>query len=226
MNAAKCSACGAPVAVGARFCASCGSALSVPQTLAPLQMRSPTPPPTRHPMSRRAKALYGSIVVVLCVAFLLLFLDHLPGGANPVIATQPDVAMASNYTDVTLTPTAIAIQEQDGKLRFPLSALQQYKIVSFDYAADNRTIPLLAYISPEGKLVTAIRLCEPCNSTTFRLEGTELACGNCETRWKLNNLEGLQGSCQKYPPAPIPSTVVGNFVEIDQRVVRAWKIRI
>ncbi|MBI1806375.1 MAG: DUF2318 domain-containing protein, partial [Ignavibacteria bacterium] len=82
------------------------------------------------------------------------------------------------------------------------------------------------FISPEGKLVTAIRICEPCNSHTFRIEGTELACGNCETRWKLNNLEGLQGSCQKYPPAPIASQVIGNEVQIDERLVKNWKTRI
>ncbi len=177
-------------------------------------------------MGRRARLLYGLAAVAVAAALFVTFLNHLPGGANPVIAQQPDVAMSSMYTDVSLSPTPISAQESGGSLVFPLSLLLEKKIVQFDYQHGATTVPLLAYISPEGKLVTAIRLCEPCNSETFRIEGTELACGNCETHWKLTNLEGVQGSCQKYPPAPIPSTVRGNNVVIPLEAINNWKIRI
>ncbi len=226
MTVIQCTSCGAEISPQARFCPSCGTPAGHPDQRIAARPAPGSGASARHPMSRRAKAIYGGIAAILFAVFLVLFLTHLPGGANPVIAKQPEVAMASSYTDLALKPTAIAVEERDGKLRFPLSALLEDKIVSFDYTTESRTIPLLAYISPEGKLVTAIRLCEPCNSTTFRIEGTELACGNCDTRWKLNNLEGLQGSCQKYPPAPIPSTIAGNYVVVDRKVVLDWKIRI
>ena len=134
--------------------------------------------------------------------------------------------MASMSAEQTLAAEPIDATVEDGTISFSLASLQQKKFVEFDYHTATGTIPLLAFISPEGKLVTAIRMCEPCNATKFRIEGDELACGNCETRWKLNNLEGIQGSCQKYPPDPIPSQVVGNRIIISESVVKNWKMRI
>ena len=177
-------------------------------------------------MSAKAKMLYTLGVIVIFAIFFYLFTDHLPGGAHPVIQDQPIVAMATMYMGQTLQPHAVAATVADGKITVPLSALQEFKIVEFEYQAESNVIPLLAFISAEGKLVTSIRMCEPCNSKSFRIEGMELACGSCETKWKLNNLEGIQGSCQKYPPDPIPSQVVGNLIVIDEKLVKQWKMRI
>ncbi|HUL45093.1 MAG TPA: Fe-S-containing protein [Bacteroidota bacterium] len=181
----------------------------------------------RKPLSKRAKLTYTTLVIILCVVFLAIFAQHLPGGANPVIAKQPDVAMASMFTDVHLSAQPISVDIRNGFISFPFSILQEKKYVQFEYHLQNGTvIPLLAYISPEGKLVTSVRLCEPCNSTSFTIDGTELVCGTCGTRWKLNNLDGISGNCQKYPPAPIPSTIVGNEVRIDESLIKEWKMRI
>jgi uncharacterized membrane protein len=114
---------------------------------------------------------------------------------------------------------------KDGKITFPLEDLRRNRMVAFSYQARTTVIPLLALISPDGKIVTAVRLCEPCNSMDFTIEGNELACSKCDTRWSLTNFEGLQGSCQKFPPAPIPSRVTGDRVEIDESIVANWKLR-
>lgn len=153
-------------------------------------------------------------------------MEHLPGKSNPVIERQPSVAMATMYAGQVLDQFDVTAEVQNGKILIPLSPLLEKKIVAFEYKTGTTTIPLLAFINSDGKLVTAIRLCEPCNSKTFRIEGMELACGNCETHWKLTNLEGLQGSCQKFPPDPIPSEIVDGHVQIDEAVIRNWKIRI
>jgi len=177
-------------------------------------------------MSKKAKTIYLLVAAGLFVMFLFIFMNHIPGGAHPVIAEQPEVAMASMGTDESVTLQPIETTVEDGTISFSLTTLKQKKFVQFDYQTATGTVPMLAFISPEGKLVTAIRLCEPCNSKTFRIEGDELACGNCETRWKLNNLEGIKGSCQKYPPDPVPSKVVGNRIVIDEAAVKNWKMRI
>ena len=231
MSSMQCPSCGSAVREGTKFCPSCGSLMQspAPETSASRPLEDEIPSASRavkHPMSSKAKITYTVLALALCGTFLFIFTQHLPGGANPVIANQPDIAMASMFTDVKLDPQDIAVDIQNGIISFPLSVLLEKKFVQFDYQAENTVIPLLAYISPEGKLVTSVRLCEPCNSKNFHIEGTELACGNCDTRWKLNNLEGIQGNCQKYPPAPIPSTVEGNYVHIDESIVKHWKIRI
>ena len=99
------------------------------------------------------------------------------------------------------------------------------KIGAFDYQYGNTTVPLMAFVTAEGKLVTAVRLCEPCDSKNFRIEGTTIVCAKCGTTWDLNNLEGLSGNCQKFPPDPIASTLVGNEIHISEQTVRDWKIR-
>jgi len=181
---------------------------------------------TKNPLSRKAKRLYVTAITLLSGLFLYLFVTHLPGGAHPVIANQPEVAMATMYMGKTITPEPIDVQVDGGKITFPLATVLQYHAVAFSITTPTGSVPLLAYVSSDGKLVTSIRMCEPCNSNKFTIEGTELACGNCETRWKLSNLEGIQGSCQKYPPDPIPSIVEGNRVIIEEATVINWKMRI
>ena len=222
MTIPACAVCGAPVDTSARFCRACGAPAAPPP---PLQEAAPPASPRRG-MSRRTKAVYLSLVIAVFGIVAFTFLRHLPGGAHPVIGEQPEIAMATLYTDQTITPVPIAAETGDGAVSFPLSILLEKKIVQFEYRTPTGVLPLLAYISPGGKLVTAVRICEPCNSHTFRLEGTELACGNCETRWKLDNLEGIQGSCQKYPPDPVPSSIVGSRVRIDEKILQRWKMRI
>ncbi len=211
-----CTVCGKQLSDGIKFCSSCG---------APIELRTSTKA-VRKPMSSKAKVAYSVILLSLVSLFLFFFIEHLPGKPDPVIEKQPDVAMATMYTDIILEQQYIEMRDENGKVIIPLNLLLEKKIVSFDYQDESQTIPLLAFINTDGKLVTCIRLCEPCNSKTFSIKGGVLACGNCETEWKQNNLEGIQGSCQKYPPLPIPSVLVGSEIQISKDILRAWRMRI
>lgn len=220
-----CPNCGADVREGARFCSSCGTPLqrAVESTA---QLPSQSEIAQRKAMSKQAKTIYTAIALGLFALFTYFFISHIPGGAHPVITNQPSVAMATAYTGEPIQQTQIEATVENGQISFPLPILLSKKLIAFDYKTETQTIPLLAYISAEGKLVTAYRFCEPCNSKTYSIVGTILDCGNCETEWKLDNLEGIQGSCQKYPPEPIPSRVDGNRVVMDESVVKNWKIRL
>jgi uncharacterized membrane protein len=223
----QCPSCGSTINESIRFCPACGKAIQSPkQEPAEKQSISSPAKTTKHPMSKRAKVLYACIATALFSAFSIVFVLHIPGGEHPVIEKQPEIAMATMNTDVQLSPQQIEFTVDDGKVSFSLTELREKKLIAFDYHAENRIVPIMAFISTAGKLVTTIRLCEPCNSMSFNIEGNELACSKCETRWKLDNLEGIQGSCQKYPPDPIPSEVVGNFVVIKESAIKNWKMRI
>ena len=219
-----CQQCGATLKPEMKFCVKCGTALSLskPQAVVlPSASRR-----NRVPMKRSTRVMYAAIIMVLAGVFIYTFQNALPGGSNPVIAGQPEISMATLYTGQNLEQQFITPTMKNGVISFPLSLLLEKKIIAFDYQAPTGKIPLLAYISAGGKLVTAVRMCEPCNSSTFHIDGTELVCGNCGTRWKLNNLEGVSGNCQKYPPDPIPSKLVNNEVQIDETYVKNWKMRI
>jgi uncharacterized membrane protein len=176
-------------------------------------------------MSRKTKTAYGAAALAIFALFLVVFIRHLPGGENPVIAQQQQIMPAPGPDTDPIKAVAVEATVRDGKISVPLEEVKKNRMVSFSYQAATTTIPLFALISPGGKIVTAVRLCEPCNSTEFTIEGDELACSKCDTRWSMENFEGIQGSCQKFPPAPIPSQVVGDLVQIDESIVRNWKLR-
>lgn len=213
----RCPACATENKPGAAFCSRCGAQLEQPRPQAPL---------SRTPVARRTKLLYAAFALLLVGIMVVLLVRHLPGGAHPVIEGQPVVAMASAFTGQQREPAPVESRIAGGNIIISLPEVLDKKIVEFDYDNQTTVIPLLAFITPEGKLVTAIRICEPCNSKKYSIDGDELCCGNCETRWKLTNLEGIQGSCQKYPPDPIPSTVEGNTILIKESLVKNWKMRI
>jgi hypothetical protein len=86
-------------------------------------------------------------------------------------------------------------------------------------------LPLIAYVAPSGKLVVATSLCEPCRSWDFHIEGGDLVCNACFTRWDLNTLKGVEGGCLDYPPAELTVAVEGDVIQIQQSDLEAWTPR-
>jgi len=168
----------------------------------------------------------GLIVVLLAGFFTYQFVDNLPGGEHPVIARQPVLEASFIPGGGHFGMGTVEATVSGEELLIPLAVIEQRKIVAFEYRDGRSTIPLLAFISSGGKLVTSFRMCEPCNSRTYSIDGDRLSCGNCETQWSLRNLDGLQGNCQKYPPDPIPSIIRDGMVVISLDVVRAWSTRL
>ena len=170
--------------------------------------------------------MYAALGLGLLAVFFFIFAVYITDQPDPIIEKQQTVAMYSMYAGQKWIQSPAAARVEDSKIIIPFSLLLEKKILEFDYDAPTTVVPLLAYISNEGKLVTAIRFCEPCNSKSFEIEGKELVCGNCGTRWNLNNLRGISGNCQRYPPAPIPSEIVGDHIEIDEQYALNWKSRL
>ncbi len=231
MTAKFCTSCGSPLREESKFCAKCGVAVVIGiKTETHFESAGPgiptSPKKSGKEMSKRAKAIYAAFAVGIVSVFFLVFMSHISDRPHPVIERQQTVAMTSLYTDQTFEQVPISRRIENGKIIIPLSIVLEKKMVAFDYEAPTVTVPLLAYVSNEGKLVTSFRFCEPCNSKNFRIEAMQMVCGNCETRWNLNNLRGISGNCQKYPPSPIPSQVVGSEIHIDENVVANWKLRI
>ena len=107
-------------------------------------------------MGKKAKIIYTLFALSLFALFSFIFQKHLPGGAHPVIQRQPEIAMATMYTDQVLKPVPVMAEVENGKVSFSLSLLLEKKIIEFDYQTPTGTLPLLAFISSNGKLVTAI----------------------------------------------------------------------
>ncbi len=113
----------------------------------------------------------------------------------------------------------------NGRVEVPLDVVKERKLIAFQYQTQGSRIPLLTYITPSGKVMTAVSACEPCNSSRFHIANNELVCDNCFTRWSLETLKGVSGGCIAYPPDILFHTVDGGKLMIKEVDVRNWKPR-
>lgn len=145
---------------------------------------------------------------------------------HPVIAKQPSVVVAIDYGVTQKIPsTMIQARVDQGYMVIPLESIINHKLVRFFDPEQIQQVPLIAYITPEGKIVTAMSISENCRSTDFYLEGHNIHCAACPSYWNMSSLEAY-ACCQKFYPDPIPSTLANNEIRIDASVVRSWKSRI
>ena len=147
-------------------------------------------------------------------------------GANPKVSSQPKVSEKVDYAGQSIRMTDISAKAEKGKISIPLDIVMEKRMVRFEYENNGNKIPLLAYITPTGKVVTAVSMCEPCKSTRFHIKDKSMVCNACYTEWQLETLKGISGGCLNYPPDVIPSTVENNQIRIDEKIIKEWKPRV
>ena len=147
-------------------------------------------------------------------------------GANPKVSSQPKVTEKVDYTGQTVRMTDIKAKVEKGKISIPIEVVKEKKIVYFQYEGNGVIIPLLAYVTQTGRVVTAVSMCEPCKSTRFHINDKKIVCNACATEWHLETLKGIQGGCLNYPPDVIPSTIEKDRIQIDEKIVTQWKPRV
>ncbi|MCL4551111.1 MAG: DUF2318 domain-containing protein [Bacteroidetes bacterium] len=179
-----------------------------------------------HGRARRNNNKYWFGAAVLVVVISIIIYNKQPTKEYKVIKEQPQVVNSVTYPASRYEETYTIAFAKDNKIVLPLDLVKEKKMVKFNYLGNGGKIPLLAYLSEDGKVITAISMCEPCNSTDFHIQGSNLICNSCGTTWELNNLDAVSGSCSKYPPDPLPSIVVGNEIQIDKALVENWKRRV
>ncbi|MCX5909945.1 MAG: Fe-S-containing protein [Deltaproteobacteria bacterium] len=122
--------------------------------------------------------------------------------------------------------TKIEAVTAKGLVEVPMEEVRKNKLVSFEYTRRDGAIPLLAYITPAGKIVTAVGFSELCHSKGFHLEGNDIVCDTCSTHWDLETLQGSSGECPAYPPEMLMHTVHGGRLIIKEVDLKNWKPRI
>lgn len=150
-------------------------------------------------------------------------------------ATQSEVAYFGepvtterSYLGRFVSMTAIEPLVEEGQIKFPLADLERYSIVSFSEKNDQGTVvPLMAYITPTGRLFVGSSMCEPCRGQTFSLAGETLFCDTCRTTYTIEDHQFISGAvtCGSFPPVNMNGTVVDGMVVIDLQEVLNWRIR-
>lgn len=216
-----CPECGHKVNGVVKFCSECGAEINRKNIHNNKRDRV-----LKAQKNKSRKGFYFSAVSGLIIAALIFYINTLPSEVESTINKQPKISEVFQYPPVRYDHIYSMAIERNGKIILPLDVVKDKKFVKFDIAGNKRALPILAYLTEDGKVVTAISLCEPCDSKNFHIVGSTLVCNSCGTTWDLNNLEALSGSCGKYPPDPVPSSVVGNEIQIDQNLVNSWTRRI
>lgn len=216
-----CPSCGNKISNNASFCPNCGKHLNA----------NSSPNTKREKVLKGNKrsnknAIYMAVVSILFVGALIFYITAKPSKAASIIEDQPKVTETVSYPLTRLDHLYSVALAENGKIILPLDVVKEKKFVKFDYIGANSNIPLLAYLTEDGKVVTAISICEPCDSKDFHIQGSNLICNSCGTTWNLNDLDAISGSCGKYPPDPIPSKIIENEIQIDENLVLGWARRV
>jgi uncharacterized membrane protein len=212
-----CQQCGSQLSKEMAVCPTCGSSSHHRQQ--PEEAQSKT-----SAMAVRRWMVRGLVAAVVLLG-IAVFLNQLLRTYHPVIDAQPVVAMSTMYRDDRISSTPIDAAMDAGFISIPLKVVQEKKLVRFFDPEKIQNIPMIAYITPQGKLVTAMSKSEHCGSTDFFLSGNDIHCASCASYWNMASMEAY-ACCQKYYPDPFPSSVVGDEIRIDPDAIRNWKGRL
>lgn len=170
----------------------------------------------------------AGVVVVLVLGIGGFMLSKKPSTVNPNAANVGAISyQKADFKTVTATETGGDIILDMNQLKTDKTVT--FKIEGINFSLANGTpfnnLPLLAYVSPKGNIVVATSICEPCSGTTFHVEGNDLVCNSCGTRWSLESLQGISGGCTTYPPESVNYTVEGDKLIIKKADLENWQPR-
>jgi len=180
-----------------------------------------------RPDKSKLPLIAGMVVILLALGFVYSQFVGNDTQAEVVYFGEPVTAERS-YLGRFISMTAIEPLIEEGQIKFPLADLERYSIVSFSAENDQGTVvPLMAYITPSGRLFAGSSMCEPCRGQTFSLAGETLVCDACRTTYTIEDHQFISGAvvCGSYPPVNMNGRVVDGMVVIDLQEVLNWRIR-
>lgn len=104
----------------------------------------------------------------------------------------------------------------------PLAAVVDVRNAAFGLTVDDRRMDFMAYVL-DGELFVRAGACPPCDSTAFVLDGEELVCDACGTRFDGWTGAGIDGACVDYPKAAVAYQLNEDMVAMTVAdLVDAW----
>lgn len=168
------------------------------------------------------------MVLGVTVVVVLSSQEAIPGFDN-----KYSIGKSMNYKDKKIEMTEVKPLIENGLVKLSLSDLKKNDLEyamydpNFNVGNNQKGLPIMAFITPAGRVMVTSSFCEPCYSRKFHIEGDELVCNICYTHWSLADLTGLNGGCTKYPPQQLNYTVdkSSDTIVIKEADLKAWHPR-
>lgn len=180
-----------------------------------------------EPSPRQKKIKLFSLLILAGVltAGIGYFFATIGRTYHPVIDHQPSIGYGISAAPGKIKSGQTSAMIDGNEIILPMETVNKFRIVRVNDPEGIQSIPILIYITPRGKIVTAMSISESCRSNDFYLDGNNIHCANCPSYWNMESLEAY-ACCQKYYPEPIPSTVIAGMIRIDKATVQNWRTRL
>lgn len=205
-----CPHCGSQQLSSATVCLECGTTLRIIE---------------RTPQERGIRIASIVILIGVLAAGIGYFFMTIGRTYHPVIDHQPSVGYGVAPAKERINSTLVTARMEGNDIVIPLEQVSGYRIVRLYDPEGVQTVPVLIYITPRGKVVTAMSISESCRSDDFYLEGEDVHCAHCPSYWNMESMEAY-ACCQRYYPEPIKSVVEDRMIRIDKHIVQQWRARI
>lgn len=109
--------------------------------------------------------------------------------------------------------TWINAEVRDNTVLISKTEIENGTIIHFSLETGEGKIASMAYTYGKSVYVRS-NICPPCRSIGFSLEGDDLVCDSCGTRFSAASGKGIRGACVNYPKASIPYQSGVNSLEM------------
>jgi hypothetical protein len=167
------------------------------------------------------------IAIAIVTSVFFFFKTDSAGEAIGEFFSEP-VAEPRSYLGNLYSMENIEPVIEDGRIKVPLNEVDKNNIVYFEVENnEGLMVPLMAYITPTGRLFAGSSMCEPCGGRRFSLAGETLVCDLCRTTYTIEDHIFISGSaaCGSYPPVYMNPEIDDGMVSIDLDEVLNWRIR-
>ncbi len=209
-----CPQCGSNQSQNAVVCLQCGKVLQPNLSQKPVSNQQ-----------RYIKIVSGIILAAVLLSGIGYFAATIGRTYHPIIAEQPSIGYGITPSQGKIISNKTTAMMQGNDIVIAEELVMNYRIVRINDPEGKQTVPILLYVTPRGKIVSAMSISESCRSTDFYLEGENIHCANCPSYWNMESLEAY-ACCQRYYPEPIPSKKVGGQIRIDKNLVQNWRTRL
>lgn len=186
----------------------------------------------REQFTGKEKSKFPLLIAVAALAVVaVIVLLVIPGGEDNEVTDSPfgeSLANTRSYVGRVVSMTRVEAAVDREWASIPLDVLDEAEIVYFEVENnDGFMVPMMAYITPSGRIFTGSSMCEPCRGRYFSLAGETLVCDNCRTTYTIESHEFISGSaaCGSYPPVYMEPVVEDGMIKISRQDILQWEIR-